>query len=128
MRKSVTIFITLIVVIVLSFLIGTGFNKQSYITLIDYSVSDDSKELVFDVSVSASMGYIRGFKDNKEEGKHYLDFYSTFGGLNSSLGAKNSFELELDANDTEIYFNYDGGYALILQKNIETGKWERVLR
>lgn len=71
------------------------------------------------------MGYIRGFKDvGGREKPHYLTFYSTFGGLNSSFGAKNEFILELGENDSEIYFNRkDGGYELVLQKNIETGEW-----
>jgi len=71
------------------------------------------------------MGYIRGYKNDGGGVKpHYLTFYSTFGGLNSSFGAKNKFELELGEDDTEIYFNRpDGGYELVLQKNTETGEW-----
>lgn len=33
---------------------------------------------------------------------HYLTFYSTFGGINSSFGAVNSLVLELGKDDTEI--------------------------
>jgi hypothetical protein len=76
------------------------------------------------------MGYVRGFKDNGGGVKpHYLTFYSTFGGLNSSFGAVNSFVLELGKNDTEIYFNRpNGGYELVLVKNIDTGEWERPVK
>ena len=56
-----------------------------------------------------------------------MHFYSTFGGLNSSLGAKNEFVLELDENDTEIFFyRGKGGYDLVLEKNRQTGIWEAV--
>lgn len=73
------------------------------------------------------MGFIRGYKDNSGGVKpHYLTFYSTFGGLNSSFGAKNEFVLELDKDDSEICFKRaNGGYELVLQKNAETGAWER---
>lgn len=73
------------------------------------------------------MGYIRGFADKGGGVKpHYLTFYATFGGFNSSFGAENQFTLELDENDTEIYFNRaDGGYELVLQKDAETGEWVR---
>ena len=82
-------------------------------------------KLTFNTYSTSSMGYIRGFKDVEgREKPHYLTFYSTFGGLNSSFGAKNEFILELGENDSEIYFNRkDGGYELVLQKNIETGEW-----
>ena len=73
------------------------------------------------------MGYVRGFKDNGGGVKpHYLTFYSTFGGLNSSFGTVNSFVLELGKDDTEIYFKRpNGGYELVLVKNGDTGEWER---
>ena len=73
------------------------------------------------------MGFTRGFKDNGGGIKpHYLTFYSTFGGLNSKLGAKSEHILELDKDDIEIYFNRaDGGYELIWQKDKVTGEWVR---
>ncbi len=67
------------------------------------------------------MGYIRGFKDKSGGVKpHYLTFYSAFGGLNSSFGTVNTFVLELESDDAEIYFNRaNGGYELVLQKPLE---------
>lgn len=101
--------------------------KKTDVALGEYSVSEDGTKLTFHTGVMSSMGYIRGFKDNGGGVKpHYLTFYSTFGGLNSSFGAKSEFELELDENDTEIYFGRsDGGYELVLQKDIDTGEWVR---
>lgn len=70
------------------------------------------------------MGYVRDYKD-KGENPHYLHFYATFGGLNSSWGAKNEFVLELAPEDTEIYFHRGNGeYDLVLKKNERTGAWE----
>lgn len=127
MKKKIVVAIIMIVVIISAFLIGTGFQKRTDVVLFDYSVSEDGTAINLGVQVSSSMGYVRGFK-NKGGGvkPHYLTFYSTFGGLNSSFGAVDSFVLELEEDDTEIYFNRpDGGYELVLAKNKETGEWFR---
>lgn len=110
-----------------SFLIGTGFQKRTDVVLGDFAVSEDGSEITLHVGVASSMGYIRNFKDKGGGVKsHYLTFYSTFGGLNSSFGSKKAFTLELVPDDTEIYFNRaGGGYELVLVKNEETGEWIR---
>lgn len=52
-----------------------------------------------------------------------MDFYSTFGGLNNSLGTASTFVLEVDPEDTEIYFSRpNGGYELVLIKADSTGE------
>ncbi len=127
MKKKAIAVITVIVVLVVVFLIGTGFRKRTDVVLVDYSVSEDGTAISLGVQVSSSIGYVRGFKNNGGGVKpHYLTFYSTFGGLNSSFGTVNSFVLELEADDTEIYFNRpNGGYELVLVKDEETGEWLR---
>lgn len=127
-KKSIVIIvISVIVVLTFSFLVGTGFTKRADVILLDYYVSEEGAKLTFNTTILSSMGYTRGFEDKSGALKpHYLVFYSTFGGLNSSFRAKSEFELVLGENDTEIYFNRsDGGYELVLQKNIETGEWTR---
>ncbi|MBQ2888552.1 MAG: hypothetical protein IJE29_06525 [Firmicutes bacterium] len=130
-KRTVVTWISIIAVLIASlimfFLIGTGFVERTDVVLVDYSVSEDGTKLTFTTSIPTSMGYIRGFDDKGGGVKpHYLTFYSTFGGLNSSFGAKYEYELDLGENDTEIYFNRpNGGYALVLQKNIDTGEWKR---
>lgn len=119
--------IAVIVILTASYFVGTGFIERTDVILTDYSVSEDGTQITLNASVSSSMGYIRGFKNNGGGVKsHYLTFYSTFGGLNSKLGAKNEFVLEVNEDDSEIYFNRAGdGYELVLQKNTETGEWEK---
>lgn len=52
---------------------------------------------------------------------HYLVFRSSFGGL--PIGEKNEFALSLSEDDTEIYFNRDGGgYELVLPKKCGNGR------
>jgi len=126
MKKKILIFISVVVVLTLILFIGTGFTKNPKVVIKDYSVSEDGKKLIFSIGIPDSIGYTRGFK-NKGGGvkSHYLNFYNTFGVINSSLGAKFDYVLELDADDTEIYLNRtDGGYELVLQKN-EKGIWVR---
>ena len=125
MKKKIITVIAIIVVLIATFLVGTGFNKRTDIVLVDYSVSEDGTEITLNVGVPTSIGYVRGFKDNGGGVKpHYLTFYSTFGGLNSSLGAKNTFTLKLAPDDTEIYFSRpDKGYEVVLVKDEETGQW-----
>lgn len=127
MKKKMIVAITIIVSLVAAFLIGTGFQKRTDVVLFDYSVSEDGTAINLGVQVSSSMGYVRGFKDNGGGVKpHYLTFYSAFGGLNSSFGTVNSFVLELESDDREIYFNRpNGGYELVLVKDEETGEWIR---
>ena len=127
MKRKVIFITAMIVILIATFLISTGFIKRTDVVLFDYIVAEDGSAISLDVQVSSSMGHTRGFKDNGGGIKpHYLTFYSTFGGLNSSFGAKNSFILELDDDDTEIYFSRpNGGYELVLIKNVDNGKWER---
>ena len=127
MKKKIFLIIAVIVVLMLLMFICTGFRKRTDVVLFDYSVSEDGSEISLEIQVSSSMGYIRGFKDKGGGVKpHYLTFYSTFGGLNSSFGAINEIELELSQDDTEIYFNRPGGgYELVLQKDIAADEWMR---
>lgn len=127
MKKKIMIIVSVIVAIAILLFIGTGLTKNPNVVIREYSVNEDGSELNFTVGMPFSIGYTRGYK-NKGGGvkTHYLNFYNTFGVINSSWGAKFEYVLELDEDDTEIYFNRSGGgYELVLQKNQETGEWER---
>lgn len=127
MKKKIIALITFFVALVALFFVGTGFQKRTDVILVDYSVSEDGTEITLDVGIPTSIGYIRGFKDNGGGVKpHYLTFYSTFGGINSPIGAKHRFKLELALDDSEIYFiRPERGYELVLVKDEETGQWLR---
>ncbi len=127
MKKKILLTIAAIVVLMLLMSICMGFRKRTDVVLFDYSVSEDGSAISLEIQVSFSRGYIRGVKDKGGGVKpHYLTFYSTFGGLNSSFGSINEIELELSRDNTEIYFNRPGGgYELILKKDIATDEWIR---
>lgn len=124
---SALIVIALVILLIVCHLVGTGFMVRTDVGLNDYSVSEDGTEITLNTSLFSSMGHTRGFKDDGGGVKpHYLTFYSTFGGINSTLGAKTEHILTLDSDDSEIYFNRaNGGYVLVLQKDKETGEWVR---
>ncbi len=124
--KTIIFIVIFVIALYLFYLIGTGFRKDVAIALDDYSVSEDGTQLHFKLGSWASIGYTRGFRDKEKTNVHYLTFYATFGGINSRFGAKNEFILELDEDDTEIFFFTDKGYELVLQKNATTGEWEKI--
>lgn len=125
-HNALTAAVILVILLVLGYFGFTGSIKRGDVVLVDYHVSDENV-LTFSTTISTAMGYTRGYKDNVgRSGEHYLDFYSTFGGLNSKFGAKNTFTLQLDDDDTEIYFRTgDGGYTLMLAKDKINGEWSK---
>ena len=126
--KKIVIIILAALCLAFLWIIASGFSIQTntYITD-DFVVSEDGSMITFKVDVGSSMGYVRGYKDDGGGVKpHYLKFYSAWGGLNSSIGAKNEFVLELEPEDTEIYlYHGDGGYELALKKDVTSGGWQR---
>lgn len=128
MKKKLLIIIsTLVIVIVMILFIGTGFIKRTDVYLVDYSLSKDGSSITMDVGTTGSMGYTRGYTIKQGGDSKYITFYSAFGGLNSNIGAKNQFQLELNPSCNEIYFYHgDGGYTLVLQKNEVTKEWTKV--
>ncbi len=124
MKKVILIIFTCVAALIASFLIYTGFTRNPNVALAYFSVSEGGTEMTLDVFVGTSIGYVRGFKDTGEANRHFLTFYSTFGGINSSFGARNTFTLEIAPEDTEIYFNRSvGDYELVLVKDEKTGQW-----
>ena len=129
MKKKIIIILLTLLCIVAVWMIGSGFTvKTSVYITDDFIVSEEEDEITFTVGIGSAMGFVRDYKDEGGGVKpHYLKFYSAWGGLNSSIGAKNKFTLELSPEDTEIYvYHGNGGYDLVLEKNSVSGEWQRV--
>ena len=125
MKKVLIIILVAVVLIGGIYFIGSGFTVRNDAVLYNFSVSKDECNITLNVGVSSSAGYIRAFKDKSdEEGKIKLNFYSAFGGINGSIGSRNSFDIPLSENSNEIYFCRGEKYELILYKN-ESGQWKR---
>ncbi len=126
-RKTILIGVAIILLCIFVYFIGSGFTVRNDVALLNYKVNEAGTEVTLYTTMLSSMGHVRGFKDEGGGVKpHYLKFYQTFGGINSTWGAKGEYTLPLGKDDTEIYFSRpDGGYALILQKDAKTGEWIR---
>lgn len=109
------------------FVIAAGFTQRSDVALTGYTVSEDGRSLTVQVGVTGSAGYIRSCKAKFQGENLYLSFYSTFGGFNSSLGAKNEFTVELEPECRHIFFSSESIGASriwsVLHKDGATGQW-----
>ena len=126
MRRKVLVGIgVLIIILIGSFILLTG-RARTDVVLGGYDLSVDGKTMTLKVGVSSSAGYIRKMKRTSGSMNYYLTFYSTFG-INSKLGGKDTFEIELNENVDEIYF-YTGnkGYKLVLIKDSVTQEWKKI--
>lgn len=127
MKKRAFKVLLIILVLFLTYFIGTGFMKNTSAYISDFSVSEDGSEITMNVDVSSSMGYIREVSIHQQEGgKLYIDCYSAFGGLNGSIGAKSIFTLPLNEDTTIIaIYRNTNCYEEILKKD-DTDMWHRV--
>lgn len=124
LNKIILSVILLVILILISIFFGKGFMKENSIYLRDFKLSNNGRKMTIYTSIYNSYGYIRTINTEETEDSLYISFYSTFGLLpNSSLGAKDEFEIDLPSNCKNIYF-YD---KLVLQKEVETNKWEKVV-
>lgn len=105
----------------MSLFLSTG-NKRSDVYLKGFQLSSDGTKMTLNVGVSSSAGYIRKMKRSSGSMDYYCTFYSTFG-INSSLGSKDTFVIDIDNNVSSIYFyTGDNGYRKVLEKN-DLGEW-----
>lgn len=109
------------------YLVGTGLMKRTDVFIGEYSLSDSGEMMTVRAGVAGSMGYIRDFSVKQKGDGLYLTFYSTFGGLNSSLGARSEFGFPVNDGITEIcVYRGNGDFEAVLQMNPDTERWERV--
>ena len=71
MLPRIAVAVIVVLFIIASYLILTGFRERTDVYLIDFSVSESGDEITLSVGVSSSMGYIRGYKDEGGGVKHH---------------------------------------------------------
>ena len=127
MKKTLLIILIIIVLVVITLFIYSGFRKRNDAVINNYLVSDDRKTMKLSVEVASSIGYVRDIDVVYIGNRMYISFYSTFG-LNSSIGAKSEFEINLDEMcTTDIYLLRENSeYRLVLTKDKSTEMWEKV--
>lgn len=126
MKKKKTLIISIIViaVILVGLFLATG-GPRTDVFLKDFDIDEKDNQMIIKVGVSSSAGYVRKMKRTSGSMNYYFTFYSTFG-INSKLGAEDTFEIQLDNNVDEIYFYTGGkGYKKVLEKT-DNGEWINV--
>ena len=124
--KWISIPLCVLVALVVFYMVTTGLTRRADVFLWDYSVTEFSDVVTIQIGVGSSMGYVRDMKNvSEDEGRMELEFYSAFGGLNSSWGAEDVFVLRPDKECREIYFrSYDDGWRLVLERDAD-GNWTK---
>ena len=123
-KKIIISVVVVILVIIAGWFLSTG-GARTDVFLRDFSFDEKCNQMTIKVGVSSSAGYVRKMKQTSGSMNGYYTFYSTFG-INSRLGAKDTFEIQLDNNVDEIFFYTGGkGYTKVLEKN-EKGVWVKV--
>lgn len=121
--------IGIVLVTVLTYMTAWGFFKMTDVMIMEHQLSPDGQHLQIKTAVASSMGYTRSVKaKNNGDGTLELTFYRAFGGPNGSIGARNSFDIELDGDIDTIAVLESNGTRDILQKNPLTGEWMRVIK
>lgn len=124
MRKCLSLIIILIFIMAGVLFALSGFETRADVYLQDFSVSEDGSVITIETSLSGSMGYIRAIKAEKADDAIYCSFYCAFGGLNSSIGSKNHFEIKLDESSRKIYFDRGkDADDLVLENDTAANVW-----
>ena len=127
MKKPLTIIAIIILLILGAYYIGLGFLPRTDVVVADFEVSEQEDEMTVYTYILSSAGYSRTVKNVSDDPeKMMLKFYSAFGGINGSIGAKSEFNLPLAPECKEIYVLLYDDYRLTLAKNPTTGEWERI--
>lgn len=127
MKKPLTIIAVIILLILGAYYIGLGFLPRTDVVVADFEVSEQEDEMTIYTYILSSAGYSRTVKNVSDDPeKMMLKFYSAFGGVNGSIGAKSEFDLPLSPECKEIYVLLYDDYKLLIAKNPATGKWEMV--
>lgn len=127
MKKPLTIIAIIILLILGAYYIGLGFLPRTDVVVADFEVSEQENEMTIYTYILSSAGYSRTVKNVSDDPeKMKLKFYSAFGGVNGSIGAKSEFDLPLAPECKEIYVLLYDDYRLTLAKNPTTGEWERI--
>ena len=106
---------------------GLGFSPRTDVVVVDFKVSEQQDQMTIYTSIASSAGYTRSVKNVSDDPeKMKLKFYSAFGGINGSIGAKSEFDLPLSPECKEIYVLLYDDYKLLIAKNPTTGDWEMV--
>ena len=127
MKKKLSIIIVVLLLLGCAYYFGVGFLPATNVVVTDFEVSEQQDSMTIQTCIATSAGYTRSVKNVSDDPeKMMLKFYSAFGGVNGSIGAKSEFDLPLSPECKEIYVLLYDDYKLLIAKNPATGEWEMV--
>lgn len=100
MKKTVITVVSVLLGMILVYFIVTGMSRRTDVYIYDFEVKDG--EMTVHTGVAGSVGYARSVSCRQSGKALDLTFYSAFGGINGSVGAKNQFTIELNDETEEI--------------------------
>lgn len=121
MKKGIISIFLLIGIVFGILFVGPGFTKNTSVYIDKFDVEEN--EMTIHVGVSSSIGYVRKYSMHQDGTTLYLDFYHGFGGINGSIGAKNTYIIPLTNEITDIAINRDEGYQIVIHKD-EYNNWK----
>lgn len=127
MKKKLSIIVVILLLLYGGYYFGFGLIPATDVGISDFKVTEKQDQITVYTFVLSSVGYSRTVKNVSDDPeKMKLKFYSAFGGVNGSIGAKSEFDLPLSPECKEIYVLLYDDYRLTLAKNPTTGEWERI--
>ena len=121
-KKKLSIIIVVLLLLGCAYYFGVGFLPATNVVVTDFQVSEQQDSMTIQTSIATSAGYTRSVKNVSDDPKKMmLKFYSAFGGVNGSIGAKSEFDLPLSPECKEIYVLLYDDYKLLIAKNPTTG-------
>ena len=115
--------VIILVAIMVFHLVITGFTRRSDVFMLDYSVTEHTGVVTMQVGVMSSVGYVRSMENVSDDPTAaQIEFYSAFGGINGSWGARNVYTIQPGAQCSKIYFRTYDGWRLVLEKD-SNGEW-----
>ena len=127
MKKKLSIIAVVLLLLYGGYYFGVGFLPATNVVVTNFQVSEQQDSITIQTSIATSAGYTRSVKNVSDDAeKMKLKFYSAFGGVNGSIGAKSEFNLPLSPECKEIYVLLYDDYKLLIAKNPTTGEWEMV--
>ena len=121
--KWISLPVIILVAIMVFHLVVTGFTRRSDVFMLDYSVTEHTGVVTMQVGVMSSVGYVRSMENVSDDPTAaQIEFYSAFGGINGSWGARNVYTIQPGEQCKEIYFRTYDGWRLVLEKD-SSGEW-----
>jgi len=125
MKKRTVLLIALIALLLASVALLVLGGGRTDVFLLDFAASEDGQSMDIRIGVSSSAGYVRAVRAHARGDGLYLSFPSTFG-INSRVGARDSFTIALPSDCRVIYLARKGGHEPVLERDPIEGQWKRI--